>query len=184
MIQNSHQSFTPYSDHIIFFDTEFSYLDPRKGELLSIGMIKPSGEELYLEFSIPVDVDPWVEEHVLPHLQGTKVSKQEAQKQIQSFCTPGYLSAGEKPYLVAYVNQFDAIFWYDLFASTKEHPAYWIPIDFASILFGLGFDPNSMGKGSFFEFLGINKAQYRLHNALDDARLLRDVYTALQTLQK
>ena len=33
-----------------------------------------------------------------------------------------------------------------------------------------------MGKKKFFADLGIDKDSYTLHNALDDARLLRDVY--------
>ncbi len=38
-----------FSENIIFFDTEFSSLNPYEGEILSIGLVKPNGEELYLE---------------------------------------------------------------------------------------------------------------------------------------
>lgn len=38
-----------YSENIIFFDTEFTHLDVEIGELLSIGLAKNTGEELYLE---------------------------------------------------------------------------------------------------------------------------------------
>jgi hypothetical protein len=39
---------TPYSDNIVFVDTEFSGLEHYLGELISIGLVKPGGEELYL----------------------------------------------------------------------------------------------------------------------------------------
>jgi DNA polymerase III epsilon subunit-like protein len=41
----------PYEKkNIVFIDTEFTDLDPYKGELLSVGIVKLSGEELYIEF--------------------------------------------------------------------------------------------------------------------------------------
>lgn len=165
----------PFSHNIIFFDTEFSDLNIRTGELLSIGMVKEgSGEELYLEFDYTGPMHPWVTQNVLPILTAEKkYSKLEAREKLREF-----VGAGE-PYLMAYVNQFDAVFWYDLFGSPKDHPAFWIPLDFASILFAHGYDPNSMGKDSFFSDLGIDKAQFKLHNALDDARMLKQVYEAL-----
>ena len=163
----------PYSDRIIFFDTEFTDLNAKTGELLSIGMIKYTGEKLYLELESSAEPHPWVIEHVLPYLNQPKVSREKAKELIREFVGP------DQPYLVAYVNQFDAIYWYELFGSAQDHPAYWIPIDFASILFGLGLSPNSMGIHEFFSSLGINKADYQEHNALADAELLRDTYLKL-----
>lgn len=160
----------PYSDNIIFFDTEFTHLDPKIGSLLSIGMVKPSGEELYLELEWRDPVDPWVLKNVLPNLREEKVSRETAVAKLREFVGNG------KPYLISYVNQFDAIYWYELFGSPQDHPAFWIPIDFASILFGLGYDPNSFGKKKFFSDLGVDKDAYTLHNALEDARLLKQVY--------
>ena len=160
----------PYSDNIVFLDTEFTDLNAKTGELLSIGLIKYTGEELYLELEYKGTVHPWVEEKVIPYLNKEKITKEIACEKIRTFI------GDSQPYLMAYVNQFDAIFWYELFGSTKEHPAYWIPIDFASILFGLGYSPNSMGKHEFFKSLNIDKEKYTEHNALADARLLRDTY--------
>ncbi len=165
----------PYSDRIIFFDTEFTDLNAKTGELLSIGMIKYTGEKLYLELESSAEPHPWVIEHVLPYLNQPKVSREKAKELIREFVGP------DQPYLVAYVNQFDAIYWYELFGSAQDHPAYWIPIDFASILFGMGLSPNSMGILEFFTSLGINKADYQEHNALADAELLRDTYLKLLT---
>lgn len=163
-----------FSDKIIFFDTEFTSLDPVVGELMSIGMVKSTGEELYLELEYEHEPHPWVIEHVIPFLTNQKVSKSEARQRLIDFLGP------DKPYLMAYVNQFDAIYWYKLFESAQEHPAFWIPLDFASVLFASGRDPGSMGQTAFFEELGIDKSVYQEHNALSDAKLLRDVYLALQ----
>ena len=82
------------------------------------------------------------------------------------------------PYIVANVNQYDVIYSYKLFGKGKE-PFYWLPIDFASILFGMGINQESYypdDKKNFFKKIGINASKYKRHNALDDARLLRDVY--------
>ncbi len=160
----------PYSDNVVFLDTEFTDLDIRKGQLLSIGLVKMTGEELYIELEYDGEVHPWVEKNVLPLLSEKKVKKEDGRKMIRDFL------GDTTPYVVAYVNQFDAVYWYDFFGSAKDHPAFWIPIDFAGILFGFGYSPDSMGKDRFFSELGIDRTKYKEHNALEDARLLREVY--------
>ena len=52
--------FKPYSKNIIFLDTEFSSLDSNKGEILSIGLVKLDGKELYLELEYDSPVSDWV----------------------------------------------------------------------------------------------------------------------------
>ncbi len=61
-------------------------------------------------------------------------------------------------------------------------PFHWIPIDFASILFGFGVSPESYyhgDKNNFYHELGIDHTKYREHHALDDTKLLREVYLKL-----
>lgn len=157
-------------------DTEFTDLDIRRGELLSVGMVKDTGEELYVEIKHTQEPHEWVVEHVMPYLKGEAVSPSVAQSQIREFIGSAGERGSTKPYLMAYVNQFDAVYWYDLFQSPKDHPAYWIPIDFASILFAHGFPPDSMGHHSFFQEFDIDKDAFQHHNALDDARLLKVTY--------
>jgi len=162
-----------YSDNIIFFDTEFTHMDTCQGELLSIGLVKSSGEELYLELEYQgLKIHPWVKEKVLPYLTGEQVSREVAQEKLWEFIGKDK----KKPYLMAYVNQFDSIYWYKLFGDPKEHPAFWIPIDFATILFAHGYNPESMRKDKFFEEIGVDVLKYQHHNALDDARKLKEVY--------
>lgn len=171
---------TPYSDNLIFFDTEFTTLDPSRGQLLSVGLVKyQEGSELYLELEYDTStVEPWVAKRVIPLLTEKKHSPESARKIITEFVGE-VEKEKDKPFLVSYVNQFDAIYWYKLFNSPKDHPVFWIPIDFASILFAYGYAPNSLGRHKFYKELGVDKKKYREHNALDDARLLRDVYMAL-----
>jgi len=162
----------PFSKNIIFLDTEFSSLNPYKGEILSIGLVKPNGKELYLELKYDGEVDPWVRKNIIPALKGPKVSRETAKRRIRRFI------GKKEPYLVSYVNQFDAIYWYKLFG-VNNHPAYWLPIDFASILFGLGINPEAYyhgDKNNFYKEIGVDHTKYKEHHALDDAKLLKEVY--------
>ncbi|MFA7244799.1 MAG: hypothetical protein WC070_01295 [Candidatus Magasanikbacteria bacterium] len=176
-IKKSNKKF--FSNNIIFFDTEFSNIDIEKGELISLALVKMTGEELYLEFDYKKkELHPWVKENVIPYLSGHTTKKKDALNQIWDFVG----REGEKPYLMAYVNQFDSIYWYRLFADPKNHPAFWIPIDFASILFSLGYDPEVMRDKEFFKELKIDTKKYNKHNALDDAKLLAETFKKMKAL--
>ena len=164
----------PFSENIIFFDTEFSSLDPYEGELLSVGLVKMTGEELYLEIEDEgVTSCDWVKEHVLPLLDGQKVSRTEACRLIREFI------GDSKPYALAYVDQYDAIYTRKLFVN-EELPFHWISLDFAPMLFLVGMSPEIFDKHHKEAFLrewGFAEGSYRNHHALDDARLLREVYS-------
>jgi len=162
----------PFSKNIIFVDTEFSSLNPYKGEILSIGMVKLNGEELYLELKHNGKVDKWVAKNITPHLKDVKLTRKRAITKIKNFVTE------KEPFMVSYIGQFDVIYLYKLFGIGNE-PFYWIPIDFASILFALGLSPGSYSwedKDNFYKKIGVDHSKYRKHHALDDAKLLRDVY--------
>ena len=168
----------PFSDNIIFFDTEFSSLDPNKGEILSIGLVKLNGEELYLELEYQGEIDDWVKKNILPILKESKISRKEAVKRIKEFV------GDTKPYIVGYINQDDVIYWQKLYRSVgfKRNPFHLVAIDFASLLFMLGIDPESYYFGdenNFFKKIGIDHTKYKKHHALDDAKLLREVYLKL-----
>ncbi len=168
----------PFSDNIIFFDTEFSTLDPRTGEILSIGMVKMTGEELYLEIDHTSEVSEWVKENVLPLLSGEKVGPEEAEQKIFEFVGDTH------SFLMSYVIAFDAPFLYKLLGvnenkGNRELPFHWIILDFASILFAAGENPTAFvenEKMKLLQKLDIASPSYREHHALDDAKLLREVY--------
>lgn len=177
--------FQPPSDNIIFFDAEFTSLNPYEGELLSVGLVKFTGEECYIELEPKGQASAWTARHVVPLLTEAKVSRADAVVRIKEFVGAG------RPYMMAYVNQFDALFLYKLlteqegsleWTSAESGPFHWIPLDFASILFAVGRNPehyNRRDKKSICQELGIDTAPYREHHALDDARLLREVYRRL-----
>lgn len=138
---NSNYKFNPYSKNIIFFDSEFSSLDPYQGEILSIGLVKMDGSELYLELEYKGKVDPWVKKNIIPNLKDVKVSRTEAIKRIKEFV------GKKKPYAVSYVTQYDTLYLYKLFTckkfNDKKHPFFWMPVDFSTILFAMGIDPEA-----------------------------------------
>ena len=162
---------------LIFVDTEFSSLDPYKGEILSIGLVKETGGELYLELDYQGDIDPWVKDHIIPNLTSAKVSRADTVKQINKFV------GITKPVAVSFVNQFDTIYIYKLF-STANHPFFWLPLDFASILYALGYDPLKYSRDltGFAKKFNIDISQFHQHHALDDARILRLIYLATKPL--
>lgn len=166
-----------FSDNIIFGDAEFTSLDPITGEILSFALVKPSGEEFFVELKIPENtpVDPWVTEHVTPLLSGEKVSREEACKRIRAFV------GNSNPFLMTYVNQFDVVFLHKLFG-LNQWPFRWLPLDFASILFSAGYDPEKLfdADKALSHALDVPRSEaHRMHEALNDARLLRDIYGKL-----
>lgn len=172
------QSFNPYSNNIIFFDTEFSSNIPEKGEILSLAMVKMDGSELYLELEFEGEVHNWVKSNVLPFLTEQKVSKSEA-KSIEEFI--GKKERVERPYLLTFVNQFDFVYLMKIL-DYHDSPFQSIPIDFASVMFTVGINPDEFKQRlnhKFITDLGIDVTKFRIHHALDDAKLLREVWIAL-----
>lgn len=90
------------------------------------------------------------------------------------------------PFVVAYINQFDMIYLYRLLGLERANEIFnWVPIDFASMLFGRGIDPELLvdwQKGQLARW-GIDVAGFRQHNALDDARLLRATYLKISAAE-
>ncbi|MDD5527380.1 MAG: hypothetical protein PHO56_00165 [Patescibacteria group bacterium] len=163
----------PFSDNIIFFDSEFSSLDPKEGELLSIGMVKMNGEELYLELEYANEPIDWVKANVLPLLTGEKVSPAVAFEKMKAF------AGSEKPYLLSYIDNYDAVYLKKIIGQAKDNIFQWITLDISSMFFTLGLNPQDFGDGDktgLFDKLGIDWKKYREHHALDDAKLLREFY--------
>jgi DNA polymerase III epsilon subunit-like protein len=169
-------TFIPALEDIIFFDTEFSSNDPVTGEILSLALIKSSGEELYLEIDYSGPLSEFVQDRVLPYLTQNKVTKEIAKELIIKF-------VGEKKLtLVTFVNQFDFVYLTKIIPY-QELPFTSIPIDFASILFAIGIDPNDYKENSGYKLmknLQIDTTLFKPHFALDDTRLLKEVYLKLK----
>jgi hypothetical protein len=170
------KTFTPSLQNIIFYDGEFTSLNPYTGELLSVAFVRPDGEEFYIEIEPKGDLSEWDKENVVPYLLGNFISRQEAKQRISDFL------GTSQPYLVCFVPQYDIVFLNKLFGvgdtSQDNLPYHWMPIDFASILFSLGINPHhySDGNPELFRMFEIDLTKYQRHNALDDAKLLKESY--------
>ena len=171
----------PFSGNIVFWDTEFSSSDPYKSEIISLGMVKYTGEELYFELEVPEYTSNWVKEVVLPMLKDEKISRDDAKIKIDEFL------GDTKPYLMADWDKFDVTCLYKLYNLGEQNPKdmkwAWNSVDFRSLLFTLGIDPSRMGtthENNLYQELGVNYKGYRDHHALDDAKLLREVYLQLE----
>jgi len=167
----------PYSNNIIFMDGEFTGLYPDGTEFLSLALINSEGHELYLELSEydPSRINDWVKINVLPRLTQEKVTKEEAKRCITQFV------GSQKPYLVADVNDFDWMGICGLFG-VFEQPFHYIPIDFATILFANGIDPD-YNRIDLARALGIDTSKYKQHHALDDARILKKMYDKIRVIE-
>ena len=150
-------------------DGEFTKLTVKGIDFLSLALIKPTGEELYLELEQdPSDVDQWVKENVMPYLTNQKVSLVEAKERIRTFV------GDSKPYLIADVNQFDWMGICKLFGIWNV-PFFYIPIDFATILWNKEIDPD-INREQLAAKYGIDTSCFKKHNALDDTRVLKSLY--------
>ena len=155
----------PFSDNVVFVDTEFSGLEFYLGELISIGLVKLSGEELYLEFEYSGTVNEFVKREVLPKLSGPTVAPSDALDRIEAFL------GDSRPYMVSHAGHYDALYVYKLFG-IEQQPFHWVPLDFASMLFSHGIAPDQ----DIADYFGIDKSRFKSDHALDDARFLREVY--------
>lgn len=160
-----------FSSNVIFFDAEFSSLDPHRGEIISLALINRAGKELYLELEYDENAaSEWVKENILPLMLGDpKVSKRQAAEEIAKFTGDG------KPYLVTYVSPFDVVFLHKIFAE-REWPFHWLPLDFSSIMFACSRDPEK--QLTLAKELGVDTHGRQMHSALSDARVLRETYLA------
>ncbi len=168
--------FKPFSDNVIFYDTEFSSKNPYIGEIISIGAVTMGGREFYCEVAYDGEYSEWVTENLLHTLTAPKLSRIEAAQELSKFI------GEERPYMVFHGNGRDVVYSEKLFGQEdiKFHP---ICINFASILFGLGYDPSIFRNNDFTELasmLGVPTDRGHTHNALDDAKFLRAVYCALK----
>jgi len=148
-----------------FLDTEFNGFG---GALISLALVPEHGdEELYLTLPLPDELHPWVERHVVPYLEaiptgfpGGKTSRESMPHEIAH-----YLSADPEPLIVADWPDDIAYFCQALITA---------PGDMADVV------------GLKFELLrnpGFSTARNSAvpHNALHDARALRDFVLGWET---
>ncbi|MDD2487281.1 MAG: 3'-5' exoribonuclease [Candidatus Gracilibacteria bacterium] len=158
---------------IIFADGEFPGLYPDGTEFLSLALIKENGDELYFEMNTHGVINDWTKENILPYLNGNKISRDQAKQRIIDFV------GDNKPYFLSYVNSFDWMGICGLFG-VFEVPFFWIPLDFATMLYQSGIDPETKPEELALKY-DIPLDNHKPHNALDDARLIRELYFKMFT---
>ena len=157
---------------LVFLDTEFSSLDPYEGEVLSIGLVKPNGEEFYTELQYGGPANDWVKNNILPTLKN-QIPREEAKQKVWDFI------GDSNPLPVGFICQFDIVYLHKLFGwEDKDVPFGFPPIDFSSILMGKGYDPIEYldHQAKFAKKLDINYKDITRHNALDDAKFMKRVW--------
>jgi hypothetical protein len=146
-----------------FLDTEYNGWG---GELISLALVPDDGEELYLTIRWQGDLEPWVERNVIPYLDmvphslvSPRMSKPDAAGAVAH-----YLAADPEPLIVA----------------------DW-PEDIALLASLLVTGPGQMAEvaGLRFQFLPLSGFSTAAnspvpHNALHDARALRDHVLSLE----
>jgi len=197
-----------YSKNVIFMDGEFTELNEKGTKFISIALIKPRVElkergvgnyaktiEWDEYYTINSEYNSkkcseWVRENVLLPLYIQTVhgdqrnhydemnfhkiygkSEKRIAEEIKQFV------GNEKPYLVADVNQFDWMGICGLFG-IYNIPFNYIPIDFASILWSKGIDPD-IDRIELAKSMNIDVSNFKKHNALDDTRVLKSLYKKL-----
>jgi 3' exoribonuclease, RNase T-like len=153
----------------VWFDTEFIE-DGRTIDLISIGLVRADGAELYLE-SDDVDwrkANPWVLENVHPHLDGAnRKTRPEIAQLVRGF-------VGESPEFWAYYADYDWVVLCQLYGCMIDLPKGW-PMycrDLKQLLDAVGA----------LEFIDAKMPPQSLqeHHALADARWVRDTHLWLE----
>lgn len=154
----------------IFFDTEFLE-DGKTIELISIGLVRQDGEQLYLENSEfdRSTMTPWLKEHVWPHLHGVdaecSATKRTIGGAVQAF-------VGERPEFWAYFADYDWVVLCQLYGRMIDLPKGW-PMycrDLKQLMDIRRFQLAESDK----------QAPLAQHNALNDALWCRQIYEKMQ----
>lgn len=144
----------------LFLDTEFNGF---QGQLLSLALVpeKPTDFEFYKELQFNGQLDPWVRENVVPHM-------------ILSPCTRHEFQQALAQYLWSVGDCTIVADWPDDIRHFCE-----------SLITGPGMRINMLHNIKFELDFGIEYKSAVPHNALHDARAIRDFYMAREArLQK
>jgi hypothetical protein len=157
-----------------YFDTEF--LESGAGKpitLVSIGVVCEDGREFYAE-NADADLslaNEWVKANVLPKLSGPRMSASELAYALDNFVREGK----KTPQWWAYYAAYDWVVMCQLFGSMKNLPRHWPQFC---------MDLQQKKTTEFNRGMVLPKiAEDQAHNALVDARWLKDAYEFLESLK-
>lgn len=175
----------------IFFDTEFTGLH-QKTTLISIGLISECGKTFYAELNDfdQSQIDDWLTENVIVNLEMSFTRPQIVRVKDND---TRYFGNTEmlKSELTNWLSQFELVeMWSDclsydwvLFNQIFEHAfnipknVYYIPFDICTLFYVKGVDPDINRE----EFSNMKEGSQK-HNALWDAKVIRECFVKLQGL--
>jgi len=154
----------------IFFDTEFIE-DGKTIDLISIGIVREDGEQLYLvssEFDAS-KASQWVKDNVLKYIPpaAQKFTKKEIAETVRNFV----LDEGNKPEFWAYYADYDWVVLCQLFGTMMDLPKG----------FPMYCNDLKQHQALLAPDLRFTKQNSNTHHALDDAQWVRNSYQHLQT---
>lgn len=166
----------------IWLDTEFYDRGPAinvNHDLISIGLVREDGKELYLENAgvVPDRDNTWVQKNVLPKLNSepnTRLWAPEIAEQVLEFCggakTKDNRFLYDKPEFWAFYASYDWILLCKLFGSMMGLPLGWPKYcrDVKQLMWHLNVHTKEPGMPS--------QTDVQAHHALNDAKWLRDTH--------
>jgi hypothetical protein len=138
----------------LFIDTEFNGFG---GELMSMAIVSEGGDEWYEVLPLPEKIDPWVNSNVVPVLGNLPVSREYFRVSFLDF-----MSDFRNPTIIADWYT-DLAHFFAMFAG-RDHT-------------------ESVGYACKAELVLIDCCDSKVpHNALSDARAIKDAYQRLQSV--
>lgn len=175
----------------IFFDTEFTGLH-QKTTLISIGLISECGKTFYAELTDydKSQIDDWLQENVIANLQHDQTDDEffychngnilcTGDSEKVKFEITKWLSQFESVEMWSDCLSYDWVLFNQIFGHAFSIPQYvfYIPFDICTLFWAKGIDPD-VNREEFSNMKeGIQK-----HNALWDAKVIRECFVKLQGL--
>ena len=175
----------------IFFDTEFTGLH-QKTTLISIGLISECGKTFYGELTDfdQSQIDDWLTENVIVNLEMSFTRPQIVRvkgndtryfgntEMLKSELT-NWLSQFESVEMWSDCLSYDWVLFNQIFGHAFNIPknVYYIPFDICTSFKEKGIDPDISRE----EFAGMKEGSQK-HNALWDAKVIRECHIKLQKL--
>jgi len=174
----------------IFFDTEFTGLH-QNTTLISIGLIAETGQTFYAELTDydKSQINEWLQTNVIENLLLTPQDNCADNNEWKLVSD----TKAVKEALTMWLSQFGAVeIWSDclsydwvLFNQIFGHAfnipknVYYIPFDICTLFHLQGIDPD-VNREDFADY----KTNSRKHNALHDARVIRECFVKLQGVRQ
>ena len=161
----------------IFFDMEFTGLH-QNTTLISIGMVDENDISLYCELNDydETQIDDWLRENVIVNLHNTNlINTEQTCKSIE-----GFIESYDHVEMWSDCLAYDWVLFNQLWGHAVNIPKKisYIPFDICTLFKMKGIDPN-INREEFAELVDAPEK----HNALWDARIIKDCYDKLVQLK-